>query len=191
MNGKSQSNIGFLFLIAGLGIVSCLAVIFALRVLSQKLGSSPDVGDNYLQVQQDAAIGKVRKQITAEFINSIVNCSPIQTIKNQILNEQQVAERVTAVLENDEHTLCRNDKNHVWSFTAPCTLAIHRPPAWLSGVGNVNLGNVNICATTVAGDIHYAADRCSTSSDFSAFLVNAVLADNEVQKEFDKVDKTP
>ncbi|HXW71203.1 MAG TPA: hypothetical protein VEK34_07180 [Methylocella sp.] len=182
MNGKPHSSRAFLFLLIGAGLASAGAVIYALRVISQKsdLGSTVP-SENLVQVQQVAAIQKIRHQMAEEFITAVANCGPIQNLKNEILTEQQVTERVVAALEDREDNLCTKDKKGAWTFSAPCTLTIHHPPAWLGG--SMNLGSISLCATTIGADFHSGVGGCRSSRHFDECLVNAVLADHDVQKE--------
>ena len=80
-----------------------------------------------------------------------------------------------------------DSKNHVWTFTLPCKLTINRPPAWLGG--NIKLGDINICGTTIAAGIHSALGGCANSSGFAACLVSSVLANNDVQKEINNISQ--
>jgi hypothetical protein len=189
MTDKPRSSSGFLFMIAGLGVASSLAVTFALRVFSQRDSSDSFISSNdYLQVRQTAAIKTIRKATVEEFVGAVVDCLSPKTLQNQILTEEQVTERVKDALEkfsvstNSSKTQkCDNGKNYAWTFTSPCRLTIIRPPAWLGG--NINLGGINICGTTIAAGIHSAMGSCATSARFAACLVNSVLANNDVQKE--------
>ncbi|HUI20926.1 MAG TPA: hypothetical protein VLZ74_07765 [Methylocella sp.] len=193
MTDKPGSSSGFLFLLAGLGVASTLAVVLALYVFSQRSGSdSAFANNNYLQVQQTVAITTIRKAMAEEFVDTVVDCISPKTLKDQILTEQEVTERVAAVLENfsvsinsRENQKCENGNNYAWTFTLPCRLTINRPPAWMDGT--LNLGHINICGTTIAAGIHSGLGGCATSASFAACLVRSVLANNDVQKEINDI----
>jgi|SRR5579875_131894 hypothetical protein len=193
MADKTGSGSGFLFIIAGLGLASSLVVFLALRVFSQREARDPILATNdYEQVQQSAAIQTVRKVMAEEFVSAVVDCVSPQKLKNEILTEQQVAERVTAALEsfsapknNGNAQSCLNNKNYAWTFTSPCKLTINRPPAWLGGT--MNFGDINICGATVAASIHSALGGCARSASFADCLVSSVLANYDVQKEIGKI----
>jgi hypothetical protein len=90
MADKPGSSSGFLFMIAGLGVVSSLVVTFALRVFSERSGSDAFLASNdYIQVQQIAAIKTIRKAMAEEFVGTVVNCISPQSLQSQILTEQQ------------------------------------------------------------------------------------------------------
>ena len=187
MADKPGSSSGFLFMIAGLGVVSSLVVTFALRVFSERSGSDVFlIGNDYLQVRRTAAIKTIRKAMSEEFVSTVVNCISPQSLQSQILTEQQVTERVMTVLEdfsvsnNSRNTQkCENSKNYAWTLTLPCRLTIDRPPAWLGG--SINLGDIAICGTMIAAGIHSVLGNCATSASFAACLVSSVLANNDVQ----------
>lgn len=192
MSDKPGPGSRFPLLILGLGVASSLAVLFALRVFSQRSdGDSFVVSNDYLQVQQSAAIRNIRKEMAEEFVDTVMRCISPQLLPSEILTEQQISERVTVVLDNFSvlnesinNKKCGNDKSRAWTFTLPCTLTIDRPPAWLGGT--MNLGNMSICRTTITASLRSAMARCTASADFQACLVDSVVANNDVQKEIDK-----
>ena len=196
MSDKPEPGSRFPLLIVGLGVASSLAVLFALRVFSQRSdGDSFVVSNDYLQVQQSVAIRNVRKEMAEEFVDTVMRCISPQILPSEILNEQQISERVMLVLanfsvpnESINNKKCGNDKSRAWTFTLPCKLTINRPPAWLSGT--MNLGDINICGTTITASLRSATARCTASADFQACLVDSVVANNDVQKEIDKPVET-
>ena len=113
MSDKPESGSRFPLLIVGLGVASSLVVLFGLRVFSQRSDGDSFVASNdYLQVQQSAAIRNVRKEMAEEFVDTVMRCIAPQILPNEILTEQQLRERVTTVLENfsasNESTTIRN-----------------------------------------------------------------------------------
>ena len=195
MTDKPGSSSGFLFMIIGLGVASSLVVTLALRVFSQRESSDAFVTSNdYLQVRQTAAIITIRKAMAKEFVSTVVNCIRPQNLQSQILTEQQVSERVMTILgkfsvsnNSSKNKNCEDGKNYAWTFTLPCKLTINRPPAWLGGT--INLGDINICGTTIAAGIHSALGSCATSAGFAACLVSSVLGNNDVQKEINNISQ--
>jgi hypothetical protein len=189
LSDKPASGSGFLFLMLGLALASSIVIIFGLRQLSQKTsGDGFEATNGYLQVEQSVMKTAIRKATVENFADTLVSCLPSQSLKNETLNEQQLRERISAVLKNlsasDTNDKCGNAQNRAWTFTLPCKLTINRAPAWLSGA--VKLGDLRICETTLAESLHSAMSHCPASSDFPGCLVNSVLTNIDVQREFDK-----
>lgn len=190
MSDKPESGSGFLIAMLSVGVASSLAVLLGLWEVSQKSGGEGFYAPNeYLQVQQTAAINTIRKNMAEDFMDTVVNCIPSQTLRDHMLTEQQLKERIDTVIKNfsvlnNNNDRCGNSTSRAWTFTLPCKLAINRPPAWLSGA--IKLGDIDICGTSIAESIHSAMGRCIAATDFSGCLVNSVLTNNDVQKEIDK-----
>ena len=190
MSGKTEEGSGFLILMVGVALASSLAVVTGLWELSQKSGGDASSNNDYLQVEQASIIRTIRKITAGEFADTIVGCLSPRISRDQILTKQQVEERLNTALgnfselDNDNTNQCKNLVSRAWTFSLPCKLTINRPPAWLSGQNN--LGDMTICGTAMAESIHSAMGGCVTSADFPGCLANAVVANNDVQKQIDK-----
>ena len=191
MSDKPTSGSGFLLLMLGLALASSLIVLFGLRQLSQKTGGGGfEATNGYLQVEQSVTITAIRKATVEDFADTVIRCIPSQSLRDQILNEEQLRDRIKTVIENfsvldaNNSDKCGKSQGRAWTFSSPCKLTINRAPAWFSGT--IKLGNVTLCETTLAESIHSAMGHCATASDLSGCLVNSVLANLDVQREFDK-----
>ncbi len=191
MSDKSDPSSRFLIMIVCLGVVSSLVLLFTLRLFSQRSEGDPFFASNdYLQFKQSVMIKNIRQEMGEEFVDAVVNCISPQILPGQSLTEQQLTERVSAVLENFsasneniKNQKCQKDKSRAWTFALPCKLIFNRPPTELSGV---KLGDINICGTTIAASIRSATGHCSESANFPACLVTSILANDDVKKEIDK-----
>jgi hypothetical protein len=190
LSDKPASGSGFLILMLGLALASSLIVLFGLRQLSQKTGGGGfEATNGYLQVEQSVTITAIRKATVEDFADTVIQCIHSQSLRDQILTTQ-VQDRIKTVIENfsvldaNNSDKCGKSQSRAWTFTSPCKLTINRPPAWFSGT--IKLGDVTLCETTLAESIHAAMGHCTASSDLSGCLVNSVLANVDVQREFDK-----
>jgi hypothetical protein len=191
MSDKSDPSSRFLIMIVCLGVVSSLVLLFTLRLFSQRSEGDPFFASNdYLQFKKSVMIKNIRQEMAEEFVDAVVNCISSQILPGQSLTEQQLTERVTAVLENFsasneniKNQKCQKDKSRAWTFALPCKLIFNKLPTELSGV---KLGDINICGTTIAASIRSATGHCSESANFPACLVTSILANDDVKKEIDK-----
>src|ERR1700730_8864263 len=191
MSDKSDPSSRFLIMIVCLGVVSSLVVLFTLRLFSHRSEGDPFFASNdYLQFKQSVMIKNIRQEMAEEFVDAVVNCISPQILPGQSLTEQQLTERVTAVLENFsasneniKNQKCQKDKSRAWTFALPCKLIFNRPPTALSVV---KLGDINICGTTIAASTRSATGHCSKSANFQACLVTSILANDDVNKKMNK-----
>jgi hypothetical protein len=191
LSDKPASGSGFLLLMLCLALTSSLIVLFGLRQLSQKTGGGGfEVTNGYLQVEQSVTITAIRKATVEDFADTVIRCIPAQSLRAQILNLEQLRDRLKTVIQNlsvsdpNSSDKCGKSQSRAWTFTSPCKLTINRAPAWFSGT--IKLGDVTLCETTLAESIHSAMGHCTAASDLSGCLVNSVLANVDVQREFDK-----
>jgi hypothetical protein len=191
LSDKPASGSGFLLLMLGLALASSLIVLFGLRQLSQKTGGGGfEATNGYLQVEQSVTITAIRKATVEDFADTVIRCLPAQSLRDQILNAEQLRDRIKTVIENfsvldaNNSDKCGKSQGRAWTFTSPCKLTINRAPARFSGT--IKLGDVTLWETTLAESIHSAMGHCTTASDLSGCLVNSVLANVDVQREFDK-----
>jgi hypothetical protein len=187
---QDQSSRGIIILIACCGVLSSLAVLYAINLFSQRSQGDPFFASEEIMVFKESnAVKNIRRDIAEEFVGAVVNCISPPILPGQSLTEQQVNERVMAVLENSaasngnaKEQKCGNKNSH-WTFELPCKLTINRSPYKLRA--EVKLGYINICETAIATSIRSSIGSCA-STNFSACLVSSVLANDDVKKEIDK-----
>jgi hypothetical protein len=191
LSDKPASGSGFLIVMLGLALASSFVVLFGLRQLSQKSGGDGfDSTNGFLQVEQSVTITAIRKATVEDFADTVIRCIPSKSFRDQILTTQELLDRINTVIENfsvldtNNSDKCGKSQNRAWTFTSPCKLTINKAPVWFSGA--IKLGDVNLCETTMAESIHSAMGHCTASSDFPGCFVNSVLANVDVQREFDK-----
>jgi hypothetical protein len=187
---QDQSSRGVIIIIACFGVLSSLAVLYAINIFFQRSQGDPFfASEEYLIFKESMAVKDIRRNIAEEFVGAMVNCISPPILPGQSLTEQQVNERVMAALENyaasngnAKDQKCEN-KNPHWTFELPCKLTINRAPYKLRA--EVKVGYINICGTAIATSIRSSIGSCA-STNFPACLVSSVLANDDVKKEIDK-----
>jgi hypothetical protein len=175
-----------------IGAISILIVLLSIYLFFQRRqNDSYFTSKENLLFQQITAVKKIRRDIAEEFVDAVVNCISPPIAPGESLTARQVGERVTTAMENfsvaNENTKshkCENTKNRHWTFEAPCTIRITKSSYQFGG--EINLGDVIICATAIATGIVHALSVCSTPGTFRVCLVNSVLMNDDVKKEIDK-----
>lgn len=175
-----------------IGAISILIVLLSVYLFFQRRQNDPYFASKEnLLFQQITAAMKIRRDISEEFVDAVVNCISPPITPGESLTGQQVRERVTAAMENfsaaNENTKtqkCENNTNRNWTFEAPCTIRITKSSYQLGG--EINLGDIIICHTAIATGIVHALSNCSTPGTFRVCLVNSVLMNDDVKKEIDK-----
>jgi hypothetical protein len=187
---QDQSSRGVIIIIACFGVLSSLAVLYAINIFFQRSQGDPFfASEEYLIFKESMAVKDIRRNIAEEFVGAMVNCISPPILPGQSLTEQQVNERVMAAWENyaapnenKKNQKCEN-KNPHWTFELPCKLTINRSPYKLRA--EVKLGYINICETAIATSIRSSIGSCA-SANFPGCLVSSVLANDDVKKEIDK-----
>lgn len=188
----NQESSARVLIIACCGLLSSLVVLFSLHLFFQRSQGDPFfASEEYMLFKERNAVKNIRMEVTEEFVGTVVGCISPQILPGQSLTEQQINERVMAVLDNysesreiTKNKKCENNKSQHWTFALPCKLTINRSPYQLRT--EVKLDDMNICQTVIVASIRSAVGRCTESSNFSACLVSSVLANDEVKKEIDK-----
>lgn len=190
-NNQDKSSRSIIIMIACGGVLSSLAVFFSLYIFFQRSqGDTFFSSEAYLAFRESNAVRNIRHDISEEFLSSVVNCISPPILPDEILTEEQVNGRVLEVLknysasnENIKNLKC-GVKNPHWTFALPCKLVIISSSYKLSA--EVNLGNINLCVTTITTSIQSAVRSCAASAKFQACLVSSVLENDDIRKDMEK-----
>lgn len=187
---QDRSSRGVIIIIACGGVLSSLAVLFAINKFFERSQGDPFfASEEYMIFKEGLAVKNIRRNIAEEFVGTVINCISPPILPGQSLTEHQVNERVTAALENyaasngnTKNQKCEN-KNPHWTFEPPCKLTINRLPYKLRA--EVKLGFISICETAIGTGIRASVGSCA-SKNFAECLISSVLENDDVKKEIDK-----
>lgn len=189
-NNQDKSSIAILT-IAGVGVLSSLAVIFSIYLFFQRRQSDVYfVSQENQRFQEILAVKAIRRAIAEEFAGTVVNCLSPPLLPGQDSTERQVDERVTlamekiAVTSGNNNDGCANPKHPHWTFELPCKLKINSSyyKLWPA----LKLGDMNICKNSIVISIRSAVRSCTSPIGFQACLIAAILANGDLKMEIDK-----
>jgi hypothetical protein len=192
MKSREDQNLSVIAILVTFGVLSSVAVIFAIYLFSQRGQNDPFSASSEFRVfQERQAVTNIRRGIAEDFVVAVVNCTSPPISPGQRLTEQQVTERVTGAIErisssnwNTENPKCQNSRSSSWTFELPCKLKISESFSKVSG--GLNLGEIGVCKTAIIKGILAATRSCPDSADFPACLARAILANEDINNEIEK-----